>query len=421
MFGVGANRFARYSYAAQNLPCIAFSPGLSMSASVSHRSRRASAGSRVRVRTSTPQVAVIVPTYQRPNHLRRALLSLELQRAPAGSFEVVVADDGSTDGTQALVERFANAASFKLGYTTHPHRGYHLARSRNEGAAASRAPYLIFFDGDCVAPPDFIAKQIEHARPGIVLAGDAHYLDEAASAQVDDQNIREAGFLKMVSREEKRRLDQKAFRSKLYRLIAHPRRPRLRGCNIGIWRSDYQRVNGFDENFFGWGLEETDLQHRLARVGVRFVTSLDWDRPCHIWHPTHPTFARKSKGTPNQQYFSQRGRLARCRNGLAKRRLEDLNICRVGKPEDPKRAEEMTESRFTHEMKNAEVEILFWPGKGHFTGKADCNVLVVLEGNPPRKIMKKADRVISDMQLPGVSEAYCFPLSDFDRAMESIT
>ena len=76
-------------------------------------------------------------------------------------------------------------------------------------------------------------------------------------------------------------------------------RPRLTGCNIALWRDDYERVNGFDENFVGWGLEDRDLQVRLGRLGLRFRSIVLATAPCHLWHRPHPTFARNNEGTAN--------------------------------------------------------------------------------------------------------------------------
>ena len=83
-------------------------------------------------------------------------------------------------------------------------------------------------------------------------------------------------------------------------------RPRLTGCNIALWRDDYERVNGFDENFVGWGLEDRDLQLRLSQLGLRFRSIVLATAACHLWHRPHPTFARNNEGTANLRYFQRR-------------------------------------------------------------------------------------------------------------------
>lgn len=263
-------------------------------------------------------IAILVSTFERPDHLERCLLSLEAQQAVAGRFEVVVTDDGSRDRTTSLVTGMARRVSFPLSFTTHEHRGFQLARCRNEGVAASTAPYLLFIDGDCILPPDHLRIHLAQRRPGYVSAGDCLRLDPRASARIDRDIIRRGAFTELVPRHEARRLRWKAIRAKAYEWLCVPMRPRLSGNNIGLWRCDFERVNGFDEQFVGWGLEDRDLQHRLEQVGVRARSILGHTAPLHLWHPPDPSFVRNNIGTPNLRYFNGRPRLPYCVDGFMK-------------------------------------------------------------------------------------------------------
>ena len=95
-------------------------------------------------------------------------------------------------------------------------------------------------------------------------------------------------------------------------------RPRLTGSNVALWCDDFERVNGFDENFVGWGLEDRDLQLRLSRLGLRFRSIVLATAACHLWHVPHPTFARNNEGTANLRYYQRAEVPLRCRNGLRK-------------------------------------------------------------------------------------------------------
>jgi glycosyltransferase involved in cell wall biosynthesis len=270
-------------------------------------------------RPLSPEIAVIVSTFERPSHLERCLASLEAQRDVEGQFEVVVTDDGSGDGTRELLIAASSRTPYPFTFTTHEHHGFRLARCRNAGVAASTAPYLLFTDGDCILPPDHLRTHLAARQPGRIVAGDCLRLDAPASNAVDAAALRAGRFPLQVSPREHRRLLVKGWRAKLYETLRVPRRPRLTGNNIGVWRSDFEAVNGFDEQYVGWGFEDLDLQARLERLGLRAWSILLETAPVHLWHPPAPSFARNGVGTANLDYFRDVGRRPMfCVDGLVK-------------------------------------------------------------------------------------------------------
>lgn len=264
-------------------------------------------------------IAVIVSTFERPAHLERCLISLDAQRGVDGRFEVVVADDGSRDCTPQLVADLAGRVRYPLSYTTHHHDGFRVARCRNRGVAASTAPYLLFTDGDCLLPPDHVRVHLQARRPGVVIGSDCVRLDEAATARIDLEAVRQGRFERWASVGERRRIFLKAVRAKAYEIGRVRMRPRLSANNIALWRHDFERINGFDERFVGWGYEDCDLQDRLERAGLRIRSILWRSRPVHLWHPRAPSFARKGTGTFNRRYFEEGVRPVDCIHGLVDR------------------------------------------------------------------------------------------------------
>jgi GT2 family glycosyltransferase len=261
------------------------------------------------------ELSVIITTYQRPKHLERSLASLALQRGVEGLFEVVVADDGSQDRTHDVVHQFARSADFPVKLTTHPHLDYRVAMCRNDGARASCGQYLLFSDGDCVFPPEHLATHLRLRKPGVVMAGNSYRLTRQATERIDLAGIAAGAFEDFVTPAERRRLFRLWLKNKYYQLVAHPSKPKLNACDFGIWREDYERVNGFDEGFVGWGCEDDDLGKRLRRAGVRVETILRHTHVYHLWHPldpTHPGVWRE--GANVGRLLSQRP--IRCQRGL---------------------------------------------------------------------------------------------------------
>jgi glycosyltransferase involved in cell wall biosynthesis len=275
-------------------------------------------------------IAVIISTFERPGHLRRCLASLEAQQGVAGRFEVVVTDDGSRDETIPMLVNLSRCMDFPLTFTTHDHHGFRLARCRNEGVAASSAPYLLFTDGDCILPRDHLRIHLEERRLGWIVGGDCMRLDAATSERITPERVRRGDFTGLVPRSERLRMCLKGLRAKAYQWLRMSMRPRLSGNNIALWRTDYDRINGFDEQFVGWGLEDRDLQQRLERLDLRVRSILLRTALVHLWHPHAPSFIRNGAGTPNLDYFrSLDDRPTFCADGLVKPDEEPAKIVSI--------------------------------------------------------------------------------------------
>lgn len=265
---------------------------------------------------ATPEIAVLVSSYEKPHHLQRVLHSIDCQLGVDGQFEVVVTDDGSQDETPNVVREFADAVSFRVGFTTHNHEGFQLARCRNEGVRASTAPYLLFLDGDCLIPPDHLKQHLARRRPRVVHAGFCVALDEPTSETIDVAAVRKGQFPDLAPPSELKRLARFDRRSRLYNLLRHPTKPKMFGGNVGIDRADYEAVNGYDENFVGWGCEDDDLRLRLRKSGRRIRSILRWTRTYHLWHPPGVTTPRQWREGTNVSYLQCRGRPTKCLRGL---------------------------------------------------------------------------------------------------------
>ena len=265
-----------------------------------------------------PQLAVLVSNFERPYHLARVLTSLACQRRVDGLFEVVVTDDGSQDESATVVADFARRVPMLVQMTSHRHEGFQLARCRNEGVAVSQAPYLLFLDGDCLVPPDHLWHHLQHRKRSTVMAGYCCLLDRFTTERMSLDDVRQGTFLKSVSVNERRKLRQMDRRARLYHWLRHPSKPKMFGGNVGIHRDDYERVNGYDENFVGWGCEDDDLRLRLRAGGVTIQSILKWTCTYHLWHPRHPTTPARWVNGTNVGYLRRAKRRTVCENGLAK-------------------------------------------------------------------------------------------------------
>ncbi len=238
-------------------------------------------------------ISVIVTTYNRPDALSAVLHALLDQTDT--NFEVIIADDGSSESTRAAIGAFrstAHASGLKrLVHAWQPDDGFKASAARNMGVFESHGEYLIFLDGDCVPRPDFVARHRSLSERGFMVSGSRVLLSEKFTQRLlsdKPQPAHTRGMFYWLMQ----RLSGNT--NKIIPLLHFPNNPlrryrsvkwnRIKSCNLAIWRSDYAAVEGFDESFIGWGHEDADLVLRLARHGVRRKGGAFSTEVFHLWH-----------------------------------------------------------------------------------------------------------------------------------------
>jgi glycosyltransferase involved in cell wall biosynthesis len=236
-----------------------------------------------------PTISLVITTYDRPDALEAVVEACFAQDDK--DFEIIIADDGSTANTRQCVERLRERSPVPLAHVWQPHDGFRAAMVRNGGTLAARGDYIVFLDGDCIPQRDFIARHRALAAPGCLVSGSRVLLSQALTGRVLRERIDLAGLGPL----EKLRLRLRGDVNKLPQLLlrwpdlGRVRRKftwrRIKGCNLGVWRADFERVNGFDESFEGWGHEDADLVVRLFHAGVRRKDGAFATEVFHLWHP----------------------------------------------------------------------------------------------------------------------------------------
>jgi glycosyltransferase involved in cell wall biosynthesis len=233
-------------------------------------------------------VSVVITTYNRSDALLAVLGGLA--RQTDRHFEVVVADDGSRAEHRAAIFQAPVAQALRVTHVWHPDVGFTASRVRNLGVSASRGAYIVFLDGDCVPEVDFIAQHKRLARPGFFVNGSRVLL----SADFTHEVL--AGTELISGRSIWYWLGQRVHghASKLTGLLRLPDMPwrnhqafswkGIRSCNLGCWRTDFERVKGFDESFVGWGHEDADFVLRLHNSGVARKNGFCATEVFHLWH-----------------------------------------------------------------------------------------------------------------------------------------
>jgi glycosyltransferase involved in cell wall biosynthesis len=234
------------------------------------------------------KAAVIVTTYNRPDALTAVLAGYREQ--DTRDFELLVADDGSTDDTRALVEAYARDAPHRVSHVWQPDEGFRAGAARNRALARTQAEYVIFTDGDCVPPPFFVSRHVALAEPGCFLAGNRMLLSEAFTREVLEKRLPIHGWtasrwlLAWLRRDVNRALPLGHLPDGAFRRREPVRWFGVKTCNFSAWRTDLLRVNGFDERYSGWGLEDSDIVIRLVHAGVKHKNARFAAPVFHLWH-----------------------------------------------------------------------------------------------------------------------------------------
>ena len=233
-------------------------------------------------------ISLVITTYNRSDALAQVLAALAVQDDPL--FEVIVADDGSNRAHQDVMIAAAQAFGLPLVHVWHPDVGFTPSRVRNLGVAASSGKYIVLLDGDCVPETDFVRQHRMLREEGCFVNGSRVMLSERLTLQAIKGNTKVFGrgvFFWLGQR-------FSGGASKLGSLLRLPDFPKrthasfqwkgIRSCNMGVWRKDYERVNGFDESFVGWGHEDADFVLRLHNAGIKRKNGFCATEVYHLWH-----------------------------------------------------------------------------------------------------------------------------------------
>lgn len=203
-----------------------------------------------------PYFSIIVPVYNRVDEVRDLLDSLSQQTS--SDFEVVIVEDGSSVRCDGVVKEYSEKISIQYFYKENEGRSI----ARNYGLERATGEYFLFFDSDCVIPPEYIAT--------LKSALDANYTDcfggpdSAHSSFTDTQkaiNYSMTSFLTTGG--------IRGGKVQLEKFVP-------RTFNMGYSRKVWEKVGGFREMFS----EDIDMSTRIRQAGF----SISLIRDAYVYH-----------------------------------------------------------------------------------------------------------------------------------------
>lgn len=253
------------------------------------------------------KISVIVPVYNRLEHLRALFLCLLRQKKQAD--ELIITDDGSSQKVLDFIGDLIPKAQFKVKHIYQEDKGFRKTRALNNAVRNSTGDLLIFCDQDLIFGEEYIETIVNNIKSNIFLMGRAHHTTEEQKNLIlsDIENINSYNEIikklpakyietidKMLKEDRKRRI------IKTFKLAK--RGIRLVGMSYALMKEAYLKVNGYDENYIGWGQEDDDFGNRLTVAGINGRELITKNIQLHLWHYSDPTKVHSS----NEEYYYKR-------------------------------------------------------------------------------------------------------------------
>ena len=226
------------------------------------------------------RVSLIITTYNWPESLFLVLKSIENQTIVPE--EVVIADDGSTVETKEVITKFQKDSELNIIHSWQEDNGFRAAKSRNKAIAKSYGDYIILIDGDIILHPRFIQDHVNNAKVGYFIQGSRVLLTQAITEKIIISKRISFSFFSKGLNSRKNTIHSN-FLSKIFSTNKNSLRG-TRCCNIAFFKQDCININGFNNEFEGWGREDSEFVVRLFNAGfnrknVRF-NAIQY----HLWH-----------------------------------------------------------------------------------------------------------------------------------------
>jgi glycosyltransferase involved in cell wall biosynthesis len=206
--------------------------------------------------SSLNSLSVIIPTYNREKVLARALEGYLAQSSPRLIHELLVVDDGSTDGTESMVLALSRRSVFPIRYLRQPNQG--PAAARNLGIREARSALVLFTDSDVIPKCDLVEQHIEwhqmHSQISAAILGYVTWPPEIKATPF----MRWYGERKLFWFDKLRNKREASFHF-------------FYTCNLSL-KTEFLRTCGlFDEEFKSAAYEDIELGYRLSKRGLHLL------------------------------------------------------------------------------------------------------------------------------------------------------
>lgn len=259
-------------------------------------------------------ISLIVSTYNRPEALKIVLDSIKEQTLLP--LEVIIGDDGSSDETLKLINEYQKSFPIPLIHVWQEDKGFRLSRIRNLAIKKSQGEYIISIDGDIVLHKEYINSHKIFAKKGYFLQGHRVLLNDKLTNEIISSNKRNISFWSKNIKNRKNTIHN--FNLAKIFSTSSVNTKGIKGGIFSYWKKDAIKVNGLNEDFIGWGKEDSEFAVRLINSGIRRF-DLRFCAVCyHLDHGKSNKFYDLNEYNRNLAILSKalKEKLKVCENGL---------------------------------------------------------------------------------------------------------
>ena len=256
------------------------------------------------------KLTLIITTYNWPESLLLVIESIKRQTILPD--EVIIADDGSNSSTKDLINDFKKNSELKIIHSWQKDIGFRAARSRNNAILKSTGEYIVLIDGDTILHCDFIKDHIMNAEPGNFVQGKRSLISKKQTNKALIEKKINFSFFSFGLKNRKN-----SIHSNLLSSIFSNDKNHLRGiksCNMAFYKKDCLNVNGFNNEFEGWGREDSEFAVRLINSGVKRKSVRFNAIQFHLWHNENSRISLKRNDTMLGDAINNR--IHWCENGI---------------------------------------------------------------------------------------------------------
>lgn len=250
------------------------------------------------------KVSVIVPVYNRLEHLRALCHCLIKQEELP--YELIITDDGSSQKVIDFIKDLLPQMKFKVKHVYQQDLGFRKTRALNNAVRETEGEILIFCDQDLIFPENYIKNIRNKIKKKTFLMSRPFSITEKEKDMILKNLEGNKNYCKNIEIlpqkyivSVRKTLKKDKIRRILNKFKLNKRGIRLVGMSYAMYKEDYIVVNGYDEKYMGWGLEDDDFGNRLYNYGVKGYEYTEEPIQLHLYHPFDPT----KKQSANEEYY----------------------------------------------------------------------------------------------------------------------